>query len=811
MSILGRLIMRNILGKPLRSLAIIVALAASAFAMLFCVEGRKAPEENIRKMMLNAYGGSEILIIDPVNRDLSIDLKDFPEGTKLLFPINKDASLKSSKGEYAVKLRYCDPEGLRDFQLSATLLEPKDGLLISAETAEKCGIKEGDTVGITCGDKVSKVKITGITDDRYVRRTSMLMFAGKEVFKELTGQTEIKYPMAYVDIPNELDVKETAKSLEKKFAGKNYRVAPIMTDEMVEEMGNQTTVFYLIFAVILLMTLFLTVSMSRHIANERIAVIGTLRSLGGSLPKTSVVLMTESAAYGIVGGAVGAVGYALVGKFAVSALFGTSNMEYKMPIFWYPLAVVFAIVVQLACQSGALIKAVKTPVRDIIFSSRDTAYHLSVKKIVIGAVVLAAGAAVGIISEDIIQSIGAITLICIGSVMVLPIVLKGISFVFVRLFGALGLPCAKLAANEVQYKKSTVASTQLTYVALAITAAIFIVVQSISRLYQAEIYNFDARVDTDKVEQDNEYITKMSEVTDYEYIYSYYCPASLNGTKKHQICIAPYGEYKLFTSIKELGSTPPKAGEAYLGKSVASKLGVGIGDTVTVENFDMVSEDENGEYVNDIYRFKVIGICDTLDHFSETIVVNKDWFIENLSKYPYYLVLKLSKPGDIETVREEIEKHDINASIRSVETLKAEEAEDEASIMTILNSITAIGCILALLGAVSNAVIGFEQSKRKYAVLHSVAASKKKLSKLILLETLFSALTSGVLALLMGNLLSSLLNTALNNLGMGIDVVYNVPRTAAFIGVLTAALLLSAVKPILSLRKMNTAAELKYE
>ena len=203
MSILGRLIMRNILGKPLRSLAIIVALAASAFAMLFCVEGRKAPEENIRKMMLNAYGGSEILIIDPVNRDLSIDLKDFPEGTKLLFPINKDASLKSSKGEYAVKLRYCDPEGLRDFQLSTTLLEPKDGLLISAETAEKCGIKEGDTVGITCGDKVSKVKITGITDDRYVRRTSMLMFAGKEVFKELTGQTEIKYPMAYVDIPNE--------------------------------------------------------------------------------------------------------------------------------------------------------------------------------------------------------------------------------------------------------------------------------------------------------------------------------------------------------------------------------------------------------------------------------------------------------------------------------------------------------------------------------------------------------------------------------------------------------------------------------
>ena len=131
--------------------------------------------------------------------------------------------------------------------------------------------------------------------------------------------------------------------------------------------------------------------------------------------------------------------------------------------------------------------------------------------------------------------------------------------------------------------------------------------------------------------------------------------------------------------------------------------------------------------------------------------------------------------------------------------------------MTVLYSMIAVGCILALLGAVSNAIIGFEQSRKKYAVLHSVAASKKKLSKLIVLETLISSATAGVLALLMGVLLTSLIETALAGLDIGVEIIFDLPLIIAFILALTAALLLSSIKPISSLKKMNTAAELKYE
>ena len=80
MSILGRLTLRNITGKPLRSFAIIIALAASAFAMLFCVGGRNAPEQELRRTLLNYYAGSEILILDK-SGDLTLNEADLPEGT----------------------------------------------------------------------------------------------------------------------------------------------------------------------------------------------------------------------------------------------------------------------------------------------------------------------------------------------------------------------------------------------------------------------------------------------------------------------------------------------------------------------------------------------------------------------------------------------------------------------------------------------------------------------------------------------------------------------------------------------------------
>lgn len=820
MSILGRLTKRNITGKPMRSFAIIIALAASAFALLLCIGGRDAPKQQLKNMMLNAYGGAEIQVID-VNRNMEINENDLPSDSKIITFATLAANAKSAKGEYAIKVSWFDAEKALDFGLIENKLDPGEGVIISESFANKAGLKEGDTIDLTRTiepdknsgntEQITKeisVKVSSISNDKYFRRSTQTLYMSEANVQKLANDGTTGRNSAYIDVPDDLDTKAAVKELQKKYP--DYSVGELMTDEMIEDLNNQTMVFVLIFAVILMMTLFLTFSMSKHIANERISTIGTLRSLGGSIPKTSAVLLTESGIYGLIGGILGALLFAVGGRTAIISLFGTIPDNWSMKLYLYPLAAVFAIAIQIICQTGALVRAVRTPVRDIIFSSRDTAYHLSIKKLIIGAVILAGGIALGMLAEDIIISIAAIALICTGSVMVLPLLLKCISKVLVKLFALLGMPCAKLASNECSHKKSTVASTQLTFVSLAITIAIFITSMSISQLYNPDIYNMDAVIQlNNKTEKVNDFVD-MEEIKDCQYLYQEGTNAKVNGKKKTFVCLVGYTDFSLYTGIREIGEEPAED-EVYIGESYAKKLGVKAGDTVEIEDLDNIVRKDDGSEECMVYKFRVKGLCSTFYHYNKSFVVNEKWFRDNITDNVNRVYINLRSPKDLEKVTSEAERLFRGAEVKTRAQVIADQEEESSNIMTILYSMIAIGCVLALLGAVSNAVIGFEQSRRKYAVLHSVAASRKKLSKLIILETLISSATAGLFALLMGVLLTSLLEAALASLDMGVEILFNVPLIISFIAVLTAAMLLAAIKPISSLRKMNTAAELKYE
>jgi len=821
MSILGRLTKRNILGKPMRSFAIIIALAASAFALLLCIGGRDAPEQQLRKSILNTYGGAEIQFIDIQNRSLDIKESDLPENSKLIVFTTWSGNAVSAKGEYAVKMTYFDQDRSLKFGFTESKLDPGDGVIISEAFAKKAELKEGDTLKltreVTPGEgsedaepvvKEVTLKVKEISKDKYLRRNSTTLFMSEANVQKLGDDGKTGRVSAYLDIPNDLDVRQTAMSIQEKYP--NYVVGELLTDSVLESLDNQTMVFVLIFAVILMMTLFLTFSMSKHIANERISTIGTLRSLGGSIPKTSAVLLTESGIYGLIGGIIGAVLFAVGGRFAIQTLFGTIPEEWSIALYMYPLSVIFAVAIQIICQVGALVRAVKTPVRDIIFSSRDTAYHMSFKKLIIGAVLLTGGIILGMFADTVVLSVTAITLICVGGVSVLPLLLKGISKVLVKLFAALGMPCAKLAANECSHKKSSVASTQLTFVSLAITIAVFVTSMSISQLYNPDIYHMDAVIDMTVSPEKAEKLVKNEGVTDYQFLIQDWSNVTVNGGKKVMANFVVYDDFRLYTGVQGLGTEPAKD-EVYMGEGFAKRYGIKAGDTVEIvnKNIFIIKDDGSEEYTT--YKMKVKGLCSTLYHYANAFVVNKDWFKDELGTLIDRIYFKVSDPKYIEELSAEAEKMYRDASVETREEIVAELEEDNASIMTVLYSMIVIGCVLAVLGAVSNAIIGFEQSRRKYAVLHSVAASKKKLSKLILLEVLISSLVAGTLALIVGLLLSSLLETTLNGLDLGVEIIFNIPLILVFIIILTAALLLASVKPISSLKKMNTAAELKYE
>ncbi len=817
MSILGRLIRRNILGKPLRSFAIIFALAASAFAMLFCISGREAPEHVLRDTMLRVYGGAELLAIDS-NSDLKLNAADFPENTKIYLSSGLTVKAKTAKGEYDANAAYHDTKVGKQLGLFSSELDPENGVIISEAFSQKTGLKECDSVTIKAvglkesdmkRSKTLSLKVVKVSNDKYLLHKPNTVMMNIANIKKLTANTGTGYKTALIDLPDDVDVKEFSIDIAKKYVKQNYGFSPILTDELLEDISKQTMVFYLIFAVILLMTLFLTFSMSRHIANERLSTIGTLRSIGGSIPKTSTLLIIESVVYGLVGGIIGAVLFVFAGDFAVRAFFGSTG-NYSMPLWLYPASVLLAVAIQIICQSGALIKAVRTPVRDIIFSSKDSVYVLSVKKLIIGAVLFAAGITVGIIADETMFAIAAIALICVGSVMVVPLVIKGLSKLFVKMFAALGMSTAKFAANECAYKKSSVTSTQLTFIALAISTGILIVSSAVAASYESDIYHYDVKAEVNKSLDKCKFITELSEVSEYELFMQTALHAEVNGGKKELVSFVAYTSFKLHPIIKGADKAPAD-GEVYIGKDYAKKHSLKEGDVLDIVDTDdfIINNDGVGEYPR--YKLTVAGIYDVVTDYRDTLFVNEKWYTKELSNSIENIYINLSKNSSVEDLTEKIQNKLPNVDVVTAQQSMHNSAEDRSQVMTIIYSILGVGVVLALLGAVSNAIIGFEQSKRKYAVLHSVAAGKKKLSKLIILETLFSSLTAGLTGLALGCLLTGLIETALDNMGMVIVVKFDPALMLMFVLAMTALLMLSAVKPIVSLRKMNTAAELKYE
>ena len=128
-----------------------------------------------------------------------------------------------------------------------------------------------------------------------------------ELCREIGGLDDNTYSFGYVDVvPDELTA-QTIEDIQNKYP--DCLASGTTSVDIEDAMGGMLNIYYLIFAVVFLMVCFIVVSMSRHIVNERMSVIGMLRSIGGSVAGTGMILMAESAFYGLCGGVLGCLVY----------------------------------------------------------------------------------------------------------------------------------------------------------------------------------------------------------------------------------------------------------------------------------------------------------------------------------------------------------------------------------------------------------------------------------------------------------------------------------------------------------------------
>ena len=134
---------------------------------------------------------------------------------------------------------------------------------------------------------------------------------------------------------------------------------------------------------------------------------------------------------------------------------------------------------------------------------------------------------------------------------------------------------------------------------------------------------------------------------------------------------------------------------------------------------------------------------------------------------------------------------------------------DLSGIISIVYAVVALGFALVLMGSLSNILMGFEQSRRKYAVYYSSSMSKQKLRRLIILESMLTSGISIVFAMLFSGYFLQIVSKALMMLDLGCPLVDPVLYTIVFGAVSFVLLLIVIIKPIRMLSRMNIAEEIK--
>lgn len=814
----AKLILRNVIGKPLRTCIIIISLAAAAFAALFCIAGINTAKNDLRDFFKANYGDVDLMIMaSPVR----VTQDDLPPGGRFVGETIGSISETIPNSQFInyvnqlkIMILGIDTQLAYDMKMLDTPCPTDGGITMTAPLAGQLGKKVGDTFTFYGDGQVRyELKILSIVPaTKFLNSRQNCIIMTPELCNKICGNKEDAITVGYVDVPDD-QVQSTMENLRLKYPDHvSMGTTSLDSDDTFNSMLN---IYYLIFAVVVLMVCFIVVSMSKHIVNERMSVIGMLRSVGGSIAGTGALLLCESAFYGLCGG--------ILGTLLYMPFRGNSSLSFFAPvgesmthsdginILTILLVILGVTLIQCVFSAAAIMKAAKTPVRDIIFGTKDTACIPANAVTLIGAVMLIAGVIVHLIAESFIFSVAAAFLTMIGAVMVFPKLISLISKGLSALFTKQNLPVAKLAAKEMCSTKSSVSSAQLLLSALSLTIAMLVLSVSLLSFLANPVYNCSLLILSPEQEGSTyDYaVGNIDGVLDVEKLYyknmSYDTHAKVNGVERDLMLLALNdGGYKSFSGVRDCPESLADD-EVALDTVIASKMGLSQGDTITL-GLKLES------YMPVELTLKVKCIIDAgyFNNYGNTAMVSLNTYKSVYYDQPATVLIK-TLPGKEDEVWLMMLStlSDQPSAIMSMEDYNAQQREYMNGILSVVYAVVVLGIALSLMGTFSNMLMGFEHSRRKYAVYYSSSMSKQKLKSLIIWETVLTSGISVAASVFFGWFFLGIVAKALSMLDMSLPLVHPL-MYAAFFGCAAFVLLLVVIfKPLRMISRMNIAEEIK--
>ena len=820
MKILFKHIFKNIWAHKLRTIMLVICIAICSFTAMICFDMSGSLDIMIRSAYSSIAGSADMEVVNRTAITEDFD-KDLPEHTYVgLYGISTSFDRRLSTdysyvGRENVTVLSVEGQNAKDMGLIRPELELGDHkVVISKKFSEDFEYKEGDKI-ILHGENKMPVEFTvsGIEEPQGIFKVSqMMMLVGNEDLKELTEDGELVMNDVLIDFKNDSDAKPSEDIIKKAYP-KAEIINMVESDDMDESIADITKLFFVLFALCMLLVIFVTVSISERVIVEKMSVVGTFRSLGLSSKLTTLSLIFENSLYGLAGGILGCVLYALIKKpfFDKILVFGTGTgvIKPKVPdpsLGVYIAVVIGAVIIECLCPVKEIVKAIKTPIRDIIFDNKDTEYRPSKTGTVIGICLLAVSFAALIFRDSFAANIIAFTAFIAGVSLLFNYVIRFFAKLLEKLFVKLNWPIARLAAVEAGAKKSSVGSSVLCITAAALAMVIYIFANSLGAVFTHNSYKCDVLCAlTGSKSSMLSYVKDLDGVEDVEFISYIQDYVKFNGKETVSIIYdMPEGNYRMFDVFNGVSGSAGE-GEVILDRALMKKHSINEGDDIDVtfnsKGFMPIEK-----------KLRVTGRINT-DYNSPTgvsMIISDDLYKEIYKDHPTLLLIKGNDPS---AVKKTIQDHSAKTvgQVFTAPEYKIQTELASAIIKMVLHVLIIIGVGLTFIGIVTNQLIGLEGRKRECAVLNSVAMPRGKLSKMFLIEGLISSGIALAAAIPVGIYMSHIFMRLMEILEMYIPIAVPVIKCVIYAVFLLGVFTLVTLFLIRALKKMDIVSQLKYE
>ena len=821
MNIILKNSLKNIFGKPFRTLLVVFAIFMCSISAMVSFD----MVSSIKGILFGIFAGiskADFMVTLGSNSDKGLP-EGFPESDIMAINSNSDTLYQDIEGEYTyVTTEYLQIYGVDiDEAINMQFIDPlsigygEAAVTEAFSTNYGHGIGDKFTVYDRAGEKVELTVVSIIpSNTKNLLLIGNVALVNKETAKVLScGREDIGYIM--IDVLNDDQIEEAKDMLKEAYPTANLTDFSV-SEESFAGIEQMISYIYLLFAITFLLVIFVTASICNRIVSERMAFIGTLRSLGMSAARTGRILLLENVLYALMGSVPAVVIYSflripLLGIFAGGTTSQGLSYNIAIPPLSIPLVICVilgAIAVECLIPLKAILKALKTSVRDIIFDNRDTAYRFSRFSLITGLVMLA-GAVISFFFRKSLP--GAIVcLLCSVTTLafLFPWVLKGVTGLIRKLADKAENAQWSFASVEAISRKSTVGSGVLCVTAAAMSVIIFAFAQSTTDSVNDIDYTCDVAVTCNSNLKSYSFFEKLDGVTDTEVIYSQYGFVEVNdsGVKDEYVGFfaMPEGGFKYYNYYSNF---PEKVEEGYVlvNEQYAVAHGYNVGDVVKITYdpkgvFPIEREYKIASFVNE----------KSYEGYAAFFLSYNDYYEIYRDKPGEYLI----KCEDPDYVAQMIRTYAVGtySKVQTMDEMIAENEETSSKLAAVMTAVIIIAVGMTFIGMASNQLIGFEGRKKECAVLLSTAMGKGKLSGILFREMLITAITASGLGTLAGIFLTGVINASTASseyihMSVEIDPV----KTLLFFIALVAAFTITVLFPIKNLRKMKIAEQIKYE